>query len=178
MRCPYRITEHSINYRAGCSMPTRGSPVKTRLLAWFWLLALSQAALAQQVRPVDSDSVDAGLKAVRGGSPRRGTHVIAETPYPSRINRLTEENLPAIWRRGRDYSALRASPLRGRPAGVIPASLLRRRPIQSYENLLALWRRGRDCSRLRRSSLRFASGPPSLRAGVSFPPQPTNFRCV
>jgi hypothetical protein len=26
------------------------------------------------------------------------------------------------WRRGWDYSALRASPLRGRPAGVIPAS--------------------------------------------------------
>jgi len=98
--------------------------VKTRLLAWFWLLALSQAALAQQVRPVDSDSVDAGLKAVRGGSPRRGTHVIAETPYPSRINRLTEENLPAIWRRGRDYSALRASPLRGRLRAFIPASLL------------------------------------------------------
>ena len=28
------------------------------------------------------------------------------------------------WRRGRDYSALCASPLRGRPAGVIPASWL------------------------------------------------------
>ena len=37
-----------------------------------------------------------------------------------------DEIFCSAWRRGWDYSALRASPLRGRPSGVIPALLLPR----------------------------------------------------
>jgi hypothetical protein len=46
----------------------------------------------------------------------------ARIPALSRDSNLNEngENLPAVWRRGRDYSALRASPLRGRPDGRYP----------------------------------------------------------
>jgi hypothetical protein len=43
----------------------------TRLLAWFCLIVLSQAALAQQARPGDSDSMDAGLCLVRRRQPRK-----------------------------------------------------------------------------------------------------------
>src|ERR1700734_2215646 len=46
----------------------------------------------------------------------------SESPLRCRRGRQiqTEQNLRAAWRRGRDYSALRASPLRGRPDGRYP----------------------------------------------------------
>jgi hypothetical protein len=46
----------------------------------------------------------------------------ALSPLRRRNDQLiqSDENLPNAWRRGRDYSALRASPLRGRPDGRYP----------------------------------------------------------
>src|SRR5882762_5949600 len=70
------------------------------------------------------------------------------------------ENLRAVWRRGRDYSALRASPFG--PPGRALSPLRRRRSNlnENAENLRSDWRRGRD------SNPRWAFDPYALSRGA------------
>src|ERR1700722_3827846 len=101
---------------------------------------------------------------------------------PRRCLIQTVENLPHVWRRGRDCSALRASSLRS--ASGPPSLALRRLPLPpstdqipqpftprpSVRRFLTCWRRGRD------SNPRRAFDPYALSRGApstTRPPLPS-----
>ncbi len=84
----------------------------SRLLAWCSLAVLSQGALAQQVSPADSDSVDAGLKSIRGAAIRAHMRFLSDS--------LLEGRAPDSpgYRIAARYVATQLEAMGLRPAGV------------------------------------------------------------
>ena len=84
---------------------------------WVSRACVSVPAMNSERSAADSAASQA-LRTETALVPRLGTG--AQAPKAQLVDILPKFK----WRRGWDYSALRASPLRGRPSGVIPASFL------------------------------------------------------
>ena len=94
-----------------------------------------------------------------------------EHPRPALFTLWAPPSLRGKWRRGRDYSSLRSSPLRGRPCGALSPLRCPRNKLNPTDiNSTIWWRRGRD------SNPRWAFDPYALSRGApstTRPPLPS-----
>ena len=119
-------------YMAGSRLAVENSPVSFRRFrssarpCFYWDFSMAEReGWTRAFGPRPAGDACASSKIALGDFVEPpGPYLRFESPRCRCHSKLNEniENLPTVWRRGRDYSALRASPLRGRPSGVIPAS--------------------------------------------------------